>query len=55
MAKAGGEEALRLRKDRDQLIAELGHFDAELNTIVSKDENDLSLNEDNNLHKARIA
>lgn len=55
LAKAGGEEALRLRKDRDQLIAELGHFDAELNTIVSKDENDLSLNEDNNLHKARIA
>ena len=53
LAKAGGEEAVALRKERDELISELGHLDEELKTIESKDESNKSLTEDNNLAKAR--
>ena len=52
LAKAGGEEAVRLRADRDSLIDEIGHLDSELAIITSKDEGNPSLTEDNNIHKA---
>lgn len=53
LAKAGGEEAIKMREDRDNLIDEIGHLDAELNTILSKDDSNPSLTKDNNLHKAK--
>lgn len=52
LVKAGGEEAIRLREERDGLIAEIAHLDAELLVITSKDDGNPSLTEDNNLHKA---
>lgn len=53
LAKAGGEEAVRLRSELHSLIDELGHLDAELSIIISKDDGNPSLTEDNNLHKAK--
>ena len=37
----------------DSLIDEIGHLDAELSIIISKDDGNPSLTEDNNLHKAK--
>lgn len=54
LTKAGGEEAIRLRTERDSLIDEIGHLDAELAIITSKDDGNPSLTEDNNLHKANV-
>lgn len=53
LTKAGGEEAIRLRNDRDALIDEIGHLDAELSVITSKDDNNRALTVENNLVKAR--
>ena len=55
LAKAGGEEAIRLRNERDALIDEIGHLDAELAVITSKEDNNPALTSDNNLAKARAA
>ena len=52
LAKAGGEEAVRLRQDRDLLLEEIGHLDEERKTIESKDDSNSFLTEDNNLIKA---
>ena len=55
LAKAGGEEAVALRKERDELISVLGRLDEKLKIIESKDEANESLTEDNNLNKAKAA
>lgn len=52
LTKAGGEEAVRLREERDTVINELGHLEEELDIIESKDESNKSLTEENNLSKA---
>lgn len=53
LAKAGGEEAVKLRTDRDTLIAQIGKLNQELDTITSRDDNNPSLTEENNLPKAK--
>ena len=55
LAKAGGEEAVSLRLKRDSLIAEIGALNGERKAIESRDESNLSLNEDNNLYQANKA
>lgn len=55
LTKAGGEEAIRMREQRDQLIADISHKETEISIIMSKDENDPSLTEESNLNKARTA
>lgn len=55
LTKAGGEEAIRLRNERDALIDEIGHLDAELAVITSKDDNNPTLTAENNITKAKAA
>lgn len=54
LAKAGGEEAQKLRKERDDFKEEIGKLKSRLETIDSKDETNPSLSVENNLHKAQL-
>ena len=55
MIKAGGEQVEQLQGEIDNLNSTIGALDSQLNVIESKDESDLSLNEENNLYKATKA
>lgn len=52
LIKAGGEKARELQERIEELIRLIGIARDELERIESKDENDASLTEENNLHKA---
>lgn len=52
LIKAGGEKAQELQKRIEELISLISIARDELERIESKDENDDSLTEENNLHKA---
>lgn len=53
LAKAGGEEAAILRKDRDNLISHIGQLEEKLSVIESKDDSNPFMTEENNLYKAK--
>ena len=55
LIKAGGEQVEQLQGEIDNLNSTIGALDSQLNVIESKDESDLSLNEENNLYKATKA
>ena len=52
LIKAGGEKARELQERIEELIRLISIARDELERIESKDENDASLTEENNLHKA---
>lgn len=55
LTKAGGEKAERLQTEKDELLQLIAVAQDKLNCIESKDEYDDQLDEQNNLHKAKLA
>lgn len=55
LARAGGEEAINLRNQHDTIIGEIGKLENENDTILKRNDDDLSLTEENNLPKAEAA
>lgn len=55
LLKAGGDKAQQLQSEIESLVGSIAIAQDRLNRIESKDEFDDSLDEQNNLHKARIA
>lgn len=55
LTSAGGEEAEQLQNRITELIEEISISRSQLEMIVSKDESNDELTEDNNLHKAHLA
>ena len=54
LLKAGGEEAFRLRERIDELSREIAVAKSQLDIIESKDESNVELTENNNIHKAEL-
>lgn len=55
LAKAGGEEAISLRKERDIILGQKGQKETEVKIITKRNDQDPSLTEENNLPKAEDA
>lgn len=55
LIKAGGPQVEHLQGEIDDLIRKISAADTKLKIIESRDENDTTLTEENNLHKARRA
>ena len=55
LIKAGGPQVEQLQREIEELIGKISAAKTQLQVIESKDENDETLTEENNLHKARRA
>lgn len=55
LIKAGGPQVEQLQREIEDLIGQISAAQTQLKIIESKDENDETLTEENNLHKARRA
>ena len=55
LIKAGGPQVEKLQAEIEDLITQISSAKTKLKIIESKDENDETLNESNNLHRARQA
>ena len=55
LIKAGGPQVEQLQREIEDLIGKISAAKTQLQVIESKDENDETLTEENNLHKARRA
>ena len=55
LIKAGGPQVEQLQREIEDLISKISAAKTQLQVIESKDENDETLTEENNLHKARRA
>lgn len=55
LIKAGGPQVEQLQSEIEDLIGRISAAKTQLRIIESKDENDVTLTEENNLHKARRA
>lgn len=55
LIKAGGPQVEQLQREIEDLIGQISSAQTQLRIIESKDENDETLTEENNLHKARRA
>lgn len=55
LIKAGGPQVEQLQREIEDLIVDISAAQTQLKIIESKDENDETLTEENNLHKARRA
>lgn len=55
LIKAGGPQVEQLQREIEDIISKISSAKTQLQVIESKDENDETLTEENNLHKARRA